>query len=74
LIQAFGLVFGLKRLPDLLNPGDYVDAVARENPVNLYCIGSPKANRWTGIMLEDFFQRWKPKLEYKADPKSGLHL
>jgi hypothetical protein len=70
LIQAFGLVYGLERLPDLLNPGDYDDQVVLENSVNLYCIGSPKANRWTGVMLEDFFQQWRPRLEFKADPKS----
>ncbi len=44
LIQAFGLIFGLDRLPDLLNPGDYVDQVVRDTAANIYCIGSPKAN------------------------------
>jgi hypothetical protein len=70
MIQAFGLIFGLDRLPDLLNPGDYVDQLVRENAVNLYCIGSPKANRWSGLLLEDFFKRWHPRLEFKPDPAS----
>ena len=70
LIQAFGLIFGLDRLPDLLNPGDYADQVIRDNAANLYCIGSPKANRWSGLLLEAFFKRWRPGIEFRADPAS----
>jgi hypothetical protein len=70
LIQAFGLIFGLDRLPDLLDPGDYADQVLRESPANLYCIGSPKANRWSGLLLEDFYKCWHPRFEFKADPRS----
>lgn len=71
MIQAFGLIFGLDRLPDLLNPGDYADQVVQDNAANLYCIGSSKANRWSGLLLEDFFRRWYPRIEFKADPKSA---
>lgn len=70
LIQAFGLIFGLDRLPELLNPGDYVDQVVRDTAANIYCIGSPKANPWSGLLLEDFYRRWHPRLEFKADPTS----
>jgi len=70
MIQAFGLIFGLDRLPDLLNPGDYIDAVVRDSAAHLYSIGSPKANRWSGLLLEDFFKRWHPQIEFKADPAS----
>ena len=69
LIQGFGLIYGLDRLPDLVNPGDYIDdAVKKEG--HIYCIGSPKANRWTGVLLDEFFDRWKPRLDFKADPSS----
>jgi len=70
IIQAFGLIFGLDQLPDLLNPGDYVDQVVQDNAAHLYCIGSPKANRWTGLLLEEFFKRWHPLVEFRADPTS----
>lgn len=70
LIQAFGLIFGLDRLPDLLNPGDYADEVVREYAANLYCIASPKGNRWSGLLLDDLCRQWYPHLEFKADPAS----
>ncbi len=70
LIQAFGLMFGLDQLPDLLNPGDYADRVVRDYAADLYCIGSPKANRWSGLLLDELFKRWCPRIEFKADPAS----
>jgi len=72
LIQAFGFIFGLENLPDLLNPGDYDDAALenRETQANLYCIASPKSNRWTGYMLDRFYQHWTPHIEFRADPES----
>lgn len=71
MIQAFGLIFGLDRLPELLDPGDYVDQVVHDNPANLYCIGSPKVNRWSGLILRELSKRWEPRIEFKADPKSS---
>lgn len=72
LIQAFGLIFGLNYLPDLLNPDDYDDLAVKNprTPVNLYSIASPKANRWTGIMLTKLYEQWAPRLEFRADPNS----
>jgi hypothetical protein len=70
LIQAFGMIFGLERLPDLLDPDDFEDEVVQENAANFYCIGSPKANRWSGLLLENFYKRWRPRFEFKADPTS----
>ena len=71
LIQAFGSIYGLSpnRLPDLLNPGDYTDK-ALDEARNIYCIGSPKANRWTRVLLERFYENWWPALRFKADPRS----
>jgi len=69
LIQAFGAMYGLKRLPELLNPNDYDDRVVRDK-MHLYCIASPKANRWTSLLLQDFYDHWEPRLEFKADPLS----
>ena len=68
LIQAFGSIYGLNRLPDLLNPDDYEDEVATESPMHLYSIGSPKANRWTGLLMDAFSEKWEPRLEFAADP------
>ena len=72
LIQAFGSVFGLNYLPDLLNPNDFIDAAAYDatTPTNLYCVGSPKANRWTGLMLKKLHELWRPRLGFQADPAS----
>lgn len=69
LIQAFGLIYGVDRLPELLDPDDYDDVVL-ETSMNAYCIGSPKANRWTGLLQERFFKHWLPVVEFKADPSS----
>lgn len=69
LIQAFGLIYGLDRLPDLLDPGDYIDDVLKQS-MHLYAIGSPKVNRWTGLLLKRFYEEWIPRLEFKADSKS----
>jgi len=69
LIYAFGLVSSLTRLPDLVDPGDY-EADVCFTPVNFYCLGSPKANRWTGRLLAEFCQRWKPAFAFRPNPNS----
>jgi hypothetical protein len=38
--------------------------------MNLYTIGSTKANRWTGIMFEQFFSNREPVWDLKPDPES----
>ncbi len=69
LFYAFGLVSRLTRLPDLVDPGDYRGEVCFA-PANFYCLGSPKANRWTGMLLAEFCQKWKPAFAFRADPNS----
>ncbi len=70
LMQSFGLIFGLHRLPELLNPDDFDDD-ALAVPSHLFSIGSPKANRLTGSILSQFFERREPTWEFKPDPESN---
>jgi hypothetical protein len=70
LIQTFGLIYGLDHLPDLLNPDEYADEAVQNATANVYSIGSPLANRWSGLFLGDFYKQWHPRLEFKADPTS----
>jgi hypothetical protein len=69
ILQAFGLLYGFETLPDLIDPEDYDDTAMTE-PTNLYCIASPKANRWTASLLEQYQQRWVPRIEFRADAAS----
>lgn len=70
ILQGFGLLFGFDALPDNLDPDDCDDSVLAER-ANLYCIASPKANRWTARLLAEIGNRWAPRLEFRADPLSG---
>lgn len=69
LMQSFGWIYGFEVLPELINPDDFDDKVLLK-PMNLYTIGSPKANRWTGIMFEQFFSNKEPLWDFKPDPES----
>jgi hypothetical protein len=69
ILQSFGLLYGFQTLPDILDPDDYVDDVFQQR-MNLYCIGSPKVNRWTGMILEEYAAHFLPELEFRADPSS----
>lgn len=69
ILQSFGLLYGFETLPDLIDPEDYDDKVMEEN-MNLYCIASPKANRWTGKLLEKLNLKWVPHVQFKADTES----
>ncbi len=69
LMQSFGSIFGLHRLPELLDPDDFDDE-ALAVPSHLYSIASPKANRLTGLIMEQFFEKREPKWEFKPDPES----
>lgn len=69
LMQSFGLIFGLHRLPELLNPDDFDDD-ALAVPSHLYSIASPKANRLTGSIMKQFFEKRKPEWEFKPDSES----
>ncbi len=69
ILQAFGLLYGFETLPDNVDPEDCNDVVLRE-PMTLYCIAAPKANRWTRELLYEFQQEWAPKIEFRVDPTS----
>jgi len=68
-LQAFGLLFGFDTLPDNVDPEDCQDDVLKES-MNIYCVASPKANRWTGALLAEYRDLWVPSLEFRADPAS----
>lgn len=69
LLQSFGFIYGLDRLPELLDPNDFDDEILKE-PMHLYCIAGPKSNRWTGQVLTHFNQIWAPTWRFRADPSS----
>ena len=70
LMQSFGSIFSIHRLPELLDPDDFVDE-ALAIPCHLYCIASPKANRLTGWVMKKFFEKRNPKWEFRPDPDSS---
>lgn len=69
IMQAFGLLYGFDALPDSIDPEDFEDSVLQEE-MNLYCIASPKANRWTGLLLEEYGKLKIPCISFRADPTS----
>jgi len=69
ILQSFGMLFGFDAIPDNLDPEDCDDSVLEE-PMNLYCIASPKANCWTNPILSQYSKRWVPRLEFRADSTS----
>ena len=75
LMQAFGLLYGLNLLPELVHPGDFTDE-ALATPAHLYCIGSSKANPWTRLMMQRFFERREPSLTFEggAPPNGGIYV
>ena len=68
--RSFGQLYGFETLPDQIDPEDYRDHVEEREPMNVYCIASPKANRWTKSFLKAFGEKWAPKFEFRADPAS----
>jgi hypothetical protein len=71
LLLEFGALRAADSEPELLNPSDSRDNVAQE-AMHLSSLGSPKANRWTGLILAEFNRRWVPSFQFKADPDSDL--
>jgi hypothetical protein len=69
LMRSFGMIFELQVLPELANPDDFDDSVL-DQQINLYCIASPKANRWTGIIMNKFFSDRRVKWGFAPDPDS----
>lgn len=70
LMQSFGLIFGLDRLPALLDPDDFDNEVL-DQPYHVYSVASPKANRLTGMIMDGFFKDRSPKWDFKPDPESS---
>lgn len=68
ILQSFGLLFGFDALPEILDPEDFTENVLYSTEMNIYCIASPKANRWTGVLMKEFQKKWNPKLEFRPDP------
>ncbi|MBU0608812.1 MAG: hypothetical protein KKI08_13070 [Armatimonadetes bacterium] len=73
ILQAFGVIYQFDTYPDLVDPEDYVldDDDLRfmlAERMNIYCIGSPKSNYWTGLLLGELQKRWAPSLSFRADP------
>ncbi len=69
ILQAFGTMYQLKKKPELVTPDDYRKSVLSK-PMHLYCIGSPKANRWSGSVMRSFFETHSPEWEFQVDPSS----
>jgi len=69
ILQGFGLLYGFDTLPDLIDPEDF-DDVAMADSMNLYCIASPKANRWTARLLQQYHQNYVPRIDFRADSAS----
>jgi hypothetical protein len=72
IIQSLGILFGRTRLPELVDPGDFTeDFLERDDTaMHLFCIASPKSNRWTRQVLQRMFERRLPRLAFAADPGS----
>jgi hypothetical protein len=69
LMQSFGMILGLQRLPELVNPDDFKISTLNYD-MHLYSIGSSKVNQWTGEMMDKFFEKRKSKWDFRPDPKS----
>ncbi|MCG8344013.1 MAG: hypothetical protein MI685_02490 [Chlorobiales bacterium] len=76
LLRNLSIIQGLDRSPELWNPNDFQDAVLvgddRTPPceMTVYSIGSPKVNRFTGLLMQKFFEdRW-PTFSFVADERS----
>lgn len=70
LMQGFGLIYGLDQLPELVNPEDFDKKLLEQAPMHLFCIGSPKANYWTLMMMQSFFATRSPKWAFRPDSES----
>ncbi len=69
ILQAFGTMYGLRKMPELVNPDDFRKSVLWK-AMHLYCIGSPKSNRWSGRVLRKFFENRSPTWRFQVDPMS----
>jgi hypothetical protein len=76
LLRALAIVKGFDGLPELWNPGDFQDVVltgddkSPPHQMTVYSIGSPKTNRFTGVLMEGFFEIHRPRFTFVADEGS----
>ena len=76
LLRAIAITRGFDGLPELWNPGDFRDIVLQgdertsAHEMTVYSIGSPKSNRFTGILMESFFENHRPRFAFVADESS----
>jgi hypothetical protein len=76
LLRALTIIRGFDGLPELWNPGDFRDVVLKgddrtpAHEMTVYSIGSPKSNRFTGILMERFFESHRPRFAFVADESS----
>lgn len=77
LLRALAIIRGFDGLPELWNPGDFRDVVltgderSPAHEMTVYSIGSPKSNRFTGILMERFFDHHRPRFAFVADEASS---
>ena len=69
IMQGFGLLFDFDPLPDIVDPEDYRDEVLDTSNMTIYCIASPKANRWTRLLLSKLAKQWAPRIEFRPEEK-----
>lgn len=69
IMQGFGLLYEFDLLPDIIDPEDCQDKVLSAD-MTLYCIASPKANRWTRTLLREYEKSWTPRLQFRPEAKT----
>jgi hypothetical protein len=76
LLRALAITRGFDCLPELWNPNDFLDIVLTGSDqisptdMTIYSIGSPKANRFTGLLMNKFFENHRPRFTFVADESS----
>jgi hypothetical protein len=76
LLRALAITRGFDCLPELWNPNDFLDVVLTGNDqfaptdMTIYSIGSPKSNRFTGLLMDKFFENRRPRFAFVADESS----
>lgn len=65
-------------LTTIANPYDYRNHVLEKTEMNIYCIGSTRANPWTGKLLEKLSRYWAPRFHFnnhiKKNKQKSHHL
>jgi hypothetical protein len=76
LLRGLAIIRGFEGLPELWNPGDFLDTVliggehSPPSEMTVFSIGSPKSNHFTGLLMDAFFARHRPSFAFVADETS----